>query len=136
MEPCGTSRASDTGGKSDPAVLNGVYRFEITDNELAAEGITDSSEVLENHGVYTWTFDDGAWCFVQKADNALANPDDCSTYVVNGDELTLMYPDGGSETWTWSRNRAGDLTFEVVEALDDLTGAIVADPWVFIKDLD
>ncbi len=136
VQPCGTRPSSGASGTSDPAQLNGVYRFEITDKELAAEGITDPAAVLENHGVFTWTFDDGAWCYVQKADNAIGDPSGCSTYSVSGDELTLTYPDGASETWKWSRNKAGDLTFEVVETFDDLTGAFVADPWVFVKDVD
>ena len=44
-----------TTASPESSSLNGIYRFEVTDDQLRAAGITDSASTAENHGVFTWT---------------------------------------------------------------------------------
>jgi TRAP-type C4-dicarboxylate transport system substrate-binding protein len=86
---------SDDG--ADASVVNGTYRFEVTDADLAAHGVTDMGNVMENHGVYTWTLKDGAWRWEAKAPNVQHNPVGAGTYTISGDRITFSYPQYGEK---------------------------------------
>jgi TRAP-type C4-dicarboxylate transport system substrate-binding protein len=107
--PCTPTSAPDTVGRppgassdeaADASVINGSYRFEVTDSDLAAHGVTDMGNVMENHGVYTWTLQDGAWRWEAKAPNVQHNPVGVGTYTISGDRITFSYPQYG-ETLTY-----------------------------------
>jgi TRAP-type C4-dicarboxylate transport system substrate-binding protein len=119
--------------------LDGVYRFELTDQQLRAHGVTDPGLIAENHGVYTWTLSDGGYCWEAKAPNIQANPSECSTYTVKGDRLIINYPTGPPDVYRWEKTADGDLELEVLSGLaKDLpvSRAWAAKPWTRIADAE
>ena len=103
----------------DPSPLDGRYRVEITDADLAAARVAESWWP-ENHGTYTWTIADGVMAYDQIAQNPLENPTETFHITVRGDQVMLMTPpaDGSAPTnnnvifiATWSREDDGTLRF-------------------------
>jgi TRAP-type C4-dicarboxylate transport system substrate-binding protein len=123
-------------GADHPSTLAGVYRFEVTEEDLRAEGVTDPGLIAENVGIQTWTIADGGWCWEQKAPNPVNNPDDCGAYEVSGDRFTIYFPDGASETHRWQLTPEGDLRFDATGVEDPVGRAIAARPWKRIADAD
>ncbi len=133
-EPPGAATASTSQTKID-----GVYRYEVTDEELREHGVSDPGDVAENHGVYTYTFDRGTWCWEQRAPNRLGNPDDCGTFKLDGDRMTYQLQDGATEIYAWKLVDGRNLKLEVLEVLrPDAVPVVEAnfeDPWKRIGDV-
>ncbi len=111
VKPSGCGRAAVRSSKYD-----GVYRFRITDAQLHKAGITSPPDVDENHGVYEITLDGGSYCWVQQAPNPLDNPDECSTYEIDGDRVVFSYPSGKPDVYRFTKTANGDLEVAVVKA--------------------
>ena len=116
---CGEPAPTLANAKATSA-LNGKYRFEVTDEELRAEGGTDA-DIINNRGVWTWTLSDGEYCWVQRAPTNVANnpdvvPQECGSYGVDGDRLVLRIAGGPGAVWRWRRTGGGDLRFTVETA--------------------
>ena len=109
-----TTDGSDSTGSASQ--FNGVYRFEVTDEDLREAGVTDPADIAENHGVYTYTLKDGEYCWEAKAPNVQDNPSECSTYEVNGDRFIHNWPAGEPDVYRWKRTADGDLEFTVLDA--------------------
>jgi TRAP-type C4-dicarboxylate transport system substrate-binding protein len=107
--------AARAGGDSDPR-FNGVFRIELTDADLRAVGITEQAELDENHGIYTITIEDGSYCWEQRAPNPLNNPDECSTYEVDGNRVVWHYPIGPPDVFRFERAADGDLEVTLLRA--------------------
>jgi TRAP-type C4-dicarboxylate transport system substrate-binding protein len=107
-----------SGGNAHSAKLDGVYRFRITDAQLREFGITAPDDIAENHGSYTVTMRGGEYCWVQKGPNPVNNPDECSTYVVDGDELTWNFPVGQPDVYRFTKRANGDLKLTAVSGED------------------
>jgi hypothetical protein len=136
---CGESAATLANAKATSA-LDGKYRFEVTDEELRAEGASEDL-VIANSGVWTWTLSGGEYCWEQKAPINIANnpdivPEECGTYGVAGDRIILRIAGGPEAVWRWRRG-GGDLRFTVETAGaigNDVARALVSDPWKRIGD--
>jgi TRAP-type C4-dicarboxylate transport system substrate-binding protein len=111
---CGRALAAARGSGRATARFDGVYRFEITDEQLRDAGITNPPDVDENHGIYTVTLRGGEYCWEQRAPNPLNNPDECSSYEVEGDRVTWNFPAGPPEVYAFDKTAAGDLAVSVV----------------------
>lgn len=105
-----------TGG---PSPIDGRYRVEITDDDLAAAGVPEEAW-LQNHGTYTWQIKDGRMSHDQVAANEVREPHGEFNLPVRGDQAMLISlpPGGGDPTarqviWvaTWSLDPAGTLRF-------------------------
>jgi TRAP-type C4-dicarboxylate transport system substrate-binding protein len=87
---CAPERSSGSGtsvaAADDPSVLNGVYRYEITEEALLDAG-ADKGEAQANYGVNTQTLRDGRFT------NAWRSPDNTETcegtYTRSGDRLEI-----------------------------------------------
>ena len=79
------------------SALDGVYRVEITEAELRAEGLTDPSFIKGFIGVTTYTYKGGKYCEVFKPKTNTSNnfpnyvPGQCGTYAVDGDRMITTF---------------------------------------------
>jgi TRAP-type C4-dicarboxylate transport system substrate-binding protein len=115
---CGRPEGRDearAGGGADPR-FDGVYRIELTDADLRAAGITARADLDENHGIYTITIEHGSYCWEQRAPNPVNNPDECSTYEVDGSRVVWHYPIGPPEVYRFERAGDGDLQVTLLRA--------------------
>jgi TRAP-type C4-dicarboxylate transport system substrate-binding protein len=121
---------------SEASALNGVYRYEVTDEALIAAGVTRPAQIADNHGTYTWTLVDGTWHFDQVADNPLTDPSQDGSYVVNGDVITFsdpLFPPG--EQFRFTQDADGNLTLEAVLVDDANVETILSSAtWIRIGD--
>ena len=112
----GTTAATATAtaaGKSNPGVLNGVYRVTWTEKQLIAAG-TSQRYAHGNHGVLTWTLRDGSFQLRWQV------PPLChGTYVVSGATVSIKQGPGCSGLFraSWSL-RNGQLRLSVTRATD------------------
>jgi TRAP-type C4-dicarboxylate transport system substrate-binding protein len=113
---CGDPAGSGTAGASADSRIDGVYRFEITDAQLNGFGIGDPVDVDENHGLYTVTLRAGDYCWKQRAPNRLNNPDECSTYELDGNRMTWNFPAGPPDVYGVKKLPNGDLKLRVIRA--------------------
>ena len=112
---------------------NGIYRVELTDDYLTANGVTDLNE---EHGVFTFRLEDGRWTMDQVADNPLRNPHLAGQYQVKDQEIFWTITNDASryvDDLFWSVNARGDLSFS------DVPGVVrnwwFGLPWVRVGDL-
>ena len=113
---CGRHRPaneSTVGGVADSR-FDGVYRFEITDAQLRANGITSRAEIEENHGIYTVTIADGTYCWEARGPNPYDNPDDCGTLEIDGERVVWHYPVDGPDVYRFDKAADGDLEVTLV----------------------
>ena len=90
---------------------NGSYRVEFTDAFLRDNGVQD---LQEEHGVWTFTLEDGHWTMHQIADNPLRNADLSGEFEVVGRELHWTIDNDvnpGVDHLFWSIDGRGDLGF-------------------------
>jgi TRAP-type C4-dicarboxylate transport system substrate-binding protein len=115
---CGRPAGRDEGraGGDADSRLNGVYRMELTDADLRAAGITSRADLDENHGIFTITLEDGDYCWVQRAPNPLNNPDECSTYEVDGNRFVMHYPTDPPDLFRFELTGDGDLALTLLRA--------------------
>jgi hypothetical protein len=135
-ESCGQQAAGDQLGDDlafadDPGIINGVYRWEFTEEELREAGVPES-QIEPNVGVWTNTFQDGAWW---DQDGPMG------TYELDGDLMRIRHAEGGDpEVYRWELTERGDLELEVHELADDEWRAFnevwVSEPWLRVADVD
>ena len=112
--PVGCGKAAPAA--ADSAKFDGVYRFEITDEQLRDAGLTEAADIDENHGVYEVTLSGGTYCWVAQAPNPQNNPDECSTYEIDGDRVVWSYPNGKPDVYRFTKSSDGDLEVTAVKA--------------------
>ena len=119
---CGEPIATLPNAKATSA-LDGVYRVEVTEAKLRAQGIEDSGIIEEITGVYTYTFKGGRYCEVFKPKTNSPNnnnpdyvPGQCSTYAVDGDRIIMRSATEPPTVSRWSLTTRGDLRFSPTAA--------------------
>ena len=114
------------------AFPDGVYRLDITEDDLRSFGVTNPNDIKINYGTITWTLEDGQAEVTQVSLDE--NWSSTATYTVDGDNISFELaedwaPDLPPITMTW-RTDGEDLIFDV---LGDMHPAIVAwyesHPW-------
>lgn len=111
---------------------NGIYRVEFSDEYLQSWGVG----AADNHGIYTFTLDDGHWSAVQRADNV--TDDSAGIYRAEGHDVYWLWdlqqqPNERPKHHRWSVDAKGTLTFTPVTPDDaDFEMAL---PFVRIGDL-
>ncbi len=91
----GTAPPTETGSTdgtspADASALNGIYRWDLTEDEIKAVDGVDSVEAALNAGVETWTFKDGTVTYDLKGPDATEHLD--GTYTIDGDQLDIELP--------------------------------------------
>ena len=132
--PAAPEAPAASAAADDPSAINGVYRYETTDADLRGAGVEERDAIDENHGVFTWTFENGQYCWEQRADNPLDNPDECGRYELVGDRITFIYEIGSRETLGFSLTADGDFQLHAVETDDPVSRAWAVRPWKRIGD--
>jgi hypothetical protein len=139
LSGCGNGADTAVGGASTTTAstaksVNGVYRVEITDADLVANGVTVQGDLLENHGLYTWKLMDGSWHFDARAEPAQRNPSDEGTYRIDHDRITFMFPAGDPPNLDLRYSLDGaTLTFSAVGEAEKITKTLfTAKPWTKI----
>jgi TRAP-type C4-dicarboxylate transport system substrate-binding protein len=121
---------ANSGSSTDISAINGIYRWEFTEDGLRAAGVADH-QMVGNLGVWTNTFEDGLWT---DQDGFMG------TYEVEGDQLTLTMKDGAVDVLSWRRLGNGDLKTDIVSVFDEswlaYMEAWTAQPWVLVGDLE
>ena len=105
--PRRVGRGRGIAGSTDPSVLNGVYRYEVTRREMLRAGIREQ-DTFGNYGVTTNTFRDGEYASETRSADAEGT---CrGTYRVSGRtaEVTVTSADcSGHFRFRWSKTRDG-----------------------------
>jgi TRAP-type C4-dicarboxylate transport system substrate-binding protein len=114
-KPCGKPGAAGAGATGSP-IVDGVYRFEITDEQVRRAGMTDPVDVNEHHGIYTLTMSRGDYCWTQRAPNPLNNPEDCDTYEIHGNRMVFHIPADEPDVYRWRKTPQGDLEITLLRA--------------------
>jgi TRAP-type C4-dicarboxylate transport system substrate-binding protein len=90
---------------------DGTYRVEYTDDYLRDHGL-NPEEIDFNHGVWTFTLEDGHWSWTQVADNV--RDSDAGIYQVVGDDLYWLIEGEGLFHLKWTVDTDGNLSFDEV----------------------
>ena len=98
--------------------LDGIYRVKFSDDYLVGQGVHNP---LDNHGVYTFTLDNGHWSAHQQAENKVG--DEAGIYRVDGQEVHWLWDPCCNDPnvvhhMSWSIDSGGTLTFAPVTASD------------------
>lgn len=117
VSPTSEPGIADTSTAKEASAINGVYRWEFTEEAFETNGVT-SDEMADNIGVWTNTFQDGLWI----DDSGFRG-----TYLIEGDLIKLSHKDGLYEVYRWEQNGRGDLVVEIVDVPD--TREAVATIW-------
>lgn len=142
IEECGAPIELEPGVAGNDADLaafpDGVYRVEITDDDLRAFlPAIDGNDLRINRGIWTWTLLDGTWKFEQRATGyADAQEGD---FRVEGDKISFHLPASDDMTATFTWRSDGD-TLEFVEAVGPvhpiIDAVFRAHPWQKIGNAD
>ena len=136
VQACGTATAPTVPVDLVPdggSLPNGMYRIEMTDDHLRADGL-DPHNVLENHGIITWTLKDGHYKAHQDAEGVTTNTDGAGIYHVEGAQLWFRFSDDGKIVhFTWSVDSDGTLHFKQLEVFG-LPEFFFDVPWPRIGD--
>ena len=139
-EPCAKAGGgAGAGADKDISQLDGVYRWETTDEHLRQAGVTDPGKIAENHGITTQTMKRGEYCWEQRAPNAVANAEDCNTYEIDGDLVSFNYPAGEPDVYRWKKLANGDLKLTYVSAQpgeEEVAAAFAIPVWRRIGDAE
>lgn len=123
----------------DTETLDGVYRFRVKRAELVQGGVTHAARLRDNTGLFTWTFDSGAWHYQQEADHYLSNAEDSGNYVFKDGRITLYWGTEEVITGRVSRSRDGTLHFshlhDNLPYLQEPTEVVFGQPWRRIADV-
>jgi hypothetical protein len=117
----------------DIGAVNGTYRVVISDTDLKANGVTNTGDIRENHGTFTWILHDGRFQFHQRADNGLHNANGKGSYTTRGDQVTFMFgapPEAPPPLTLRWRLARGQLRFRFVRRGDAIVRTLfTAHPW-------
>ncbi len=121
-------------GRSE-ALPEGVYRYELTEDELRATGLIDE-DIYGNAGVWTWTLGDGRWSYVQLPANPGVPNTTCEGYYdVTGSDVVLSVAtlvqigECAPLRWTMTWSSTTDtLTWSDV-SISDLAPIFAGKPW-------
>lgn len=116
----------------------GVYRYELTRQDLIDAGAEDENVIYENIGIFTWTMVDGRYCFERRNEQSEAR-EVCGRYAVDGDTITVHLSSGVSPRGRWTIEDDGDLVLGFIDgqpAPDPVIAATVAETWRRIGDVD
>lgn len=136
--PCG-GQSNDVTTDGD---IDGVYRFETTEAQYRAGGAdeTDYPEKISIlTGVYTWTFSHGTVSWVHTSPAFEGSFELTANYTIEGDRLSIVWPNGVTDVYKWSTNTNGDLLLTLVSSHPDWVAAntvATSQPWVRIGDVD
>ncbi|MGA7272487.1 MAG: TRAP transporter substrate-binding protein DctP, partial [Acidimicrobiia bacterium] len=138
VEPCEPGFELAPPVEGDPADLaafpDGVYRLEITDQDLVAFMPDISRQDIDNnHGIWTWTLSDGHYSIDQRAPGYSWGA--TGRFEVSGDRITfyLSWIDDFPATFTW-RSDGRTLDFELEGDLHPILNAtFTAHPWKKIR---
>lgn len=114
----------------------GVYRYEITRQDLVAAGVENESLLNDSVGIFTWTMNDGRYCFEHRGQ--FVRPEVCGRYEVDADTITVHLGAGVSATGRWAVEDDGDLVFTLIGLgpnPDPIVAAATARPWKRIGDV-
>jgi hypothetical protein len=131
-----TENAAGTGPADEQHAIDGIYRYVVTESALRAAGETDQGVIDENVGVLTYTFDGGHYCWTQKAPKPVRNPHECGTYELSGNRMTLNFPTGPPDLYTWKKTADGDLQLTLISTAPEgltVVKASVAKPWKRVR---
>jgi TRAP-type C4-dicarboxylate transport system substrate-binding protein len=124
---CGPSR-DDTGASaagSGSGIPNGVYRNEITIEEMVAAGVNDAT-ARDNAGIHTIKLTDGELRETPSSDAIGTGPSCDATYSVTGDSFTFKWTTTdcvGNFTATWSLSN-DELRLSDVRCADSQCGLV------------
>lgn len=135
-EPCGTdfvagSGEQPSGTSAENSAINGVYRWELSEEAMRAAGIPEW-QIESNAGVWTNTFKNGEW-----------SDDDgwMGAYELDVNAITITHKDGVVETYRWRLTESGDLDlYEITHLSDeqwrDFNVYWISQLWIRVDDTD
>ncbi|WP_406054275.1 TRAP transporter substrate-binding protein [Kribbella sp. NBC_00889] len=100
--PCqARARATPPPATGNQSILNGVYRYEITQQELRGLGVTNPRDLARNEGMFTWRLHDGRYIFDQAAPGETDHQE--GKYAIAGNRVTfqLSWVNDLQVTFTW-----------------------------------
>jgi TRAP-type C4-dicarboxylate transport system substrate-binding protein len=135
------SAGGSEAGDEEISELDGIYRFETTDEQLREARVTDPDVIAENHGLFTMTLSGGDYCWEQKAPNPVAGPiAACGTYEIDGDRFIFNFPDGRQpDIYRWRKTGDGDLKLTALSAAPGdlpIARAWTASLWIRVGDAE
>lgn len=98
--------------------INGLYQVTITEDELAAGGVTDESLIAEYAGLYYWTFENGRWIYDQTSERPLENPGGVGEYSIDGTRYTHYWGDKPTEITTATITILADGSLQFTDIVD------------------
>jgi hypothetical protein len=114
----------------DQGVLNGVYRWELTADEVEATGVPPG-EAAGNAGIWTWTLEDGRFEFDQQSADVSDHRE--GTYEISGDRIEFLIPGepaGEPAVFTWELGEDGSMRLSAGPDIDPLYVAVfTTKPW-------
>lgn len=127
------ARTTPPAASGDQSILNGTYRYRITQDELHDDfGVTNPRDLANNEGIFTWTLKDGRYVFDQQA--AGVTDRQTSQYTIAGNRITFQLPwvNDLKVTFTWKVSGKA-LTLQVDDDIELLLKALfTAHPWTKI----
>ena len=116
VTPCGADPSAPSASSPTSTVIDGVYRYEVTEEMMRTAGVTDPQVIRENVGTWTWTFASGQAGYVQTGPYPeSAATDQADHFEIDGDTLYIVWPQGDTETLKWATNGRGDLILTLVD---------------------
>jgi TRAP-type C4-dicarboxylate transport system substrate-binding protein len=131
-------------GDEEPAIADGVYRYEITEEYLVDGGI-DPGQAAKDAGVSTVTMKDGVYTETWR--NEVVGKNHCTgKYVVVGSRMFMQFTPGGGCVGAWTATATvddGSVTWSEIQAIPPDAPEYTAEwevylgqPWTRIGDVD
>lgn len=125
---CGEADGPD--GPVD-TVLDGTWRFELTEEAIRAAGETDTRQIASNEGLHTFILKEGTFTLLHDSPT-IGKTTTEGRYVVKGDRLDMTWPsEPGSPTdsWTWALDEDDHLRVSVLDVPYVPARAYASQPW-------